>query len=64
VEGLSAALPVAGHTGTAGRLALSAVVLTDVAGLERRRRGNRGREEGTEGGRREGGGNRGREEGT
>lgn len=33
VESLSAALPVAGHAGSAGRLALPAVVLADVAGL-------------------------------
>lgn len=33
VESLSAPLPVAGHAGSAGRLALPAVVLADVAGL-------------------------------
>lgn len=36
---MSAALPVAGHAGSAGGLALAAVVLADVAGLEEQERG-------------------------
>lgn len=34
VESLPAALPVAGHAGSAGRLALPPVVLADIAGLK------------------------------
>lgn len=35
MESLPAALPVAGHAGSAGRLALPPVVLADIAGLWR-----------------------------
>lgn len=38
MESLSAALPVAGHAGSAGSLALPAVVLADVTGLAKQRR--------------------------
>lgn len=56
VESLPAALPVAGHAGAAGRLALPPVVLADVAGLRkagrRRVRGREGRGVGGEEGKR------------
>lgn len=46
VESLPAALPVAGHAGAAGRLALPPVVLADVAGLRKAGRGLEGVREG------------------
>lgn len=45
MESLSAALPVAGHAGSAGGLALPTMVLADVAGLVESERDERAKDQ-------------------